>query len=85
MSGYWQIKIAEKDKNKTAFSSHLGLYDFLCMHFGLIGAPETFSRILDKVLDGLIIKKCLVYLDDIIIYCKMFGEILPNLRLVTKA
>ncbi len=23
-SGYWQIKVADKDREKTAFSSHLG-------------------------------------------------------------
>ncbi len=41
-SGYWQIKVADKDRVKTAFSSHLGLYEFLCMPFGLTGAPATF-------------------------------------------
>ncbi len=35
---------------------------------------------MDKVLDGLIGKKCLVYLDDVIIYGKTFEETLANLR-----
>ncbi len=52
------------------------------MPFGLTGAPATFSRLIDKVLDGLISKKCLVYLDDVIIFGKMFEETLANLRLV---
>ncbi len=30
-SGYWQIKVADKDREKTAFGSHLGFYEFLCM------------------------------------------------------
>ncbi len=34
-SGYWQIKVANKDREKTAFGSHLGLYKFHCMPFGL--------------------------------------------------
>ncbi len=38
-SGYWQIKVAEKDREKTAFGSHIGLYKFLCMHCGFTGAP----------------------------------------------
>ncbi len=67
-SGYWQIKVADKDREKTAIGSHLGLYEFLCMPFGLTGAPATFSRLMDKVLDGLIGKSCLVYLNDVIIY-----------------
>ncbi len=41
-----------------------------------------FSRLMDKVLDGLIGKKCLVYLDDVIIYGKTVKEELANLRLV---
>ncbi len=48
-SGYWQIKVAEKDREKTAFGSHLGLYEFLCMPFGLAAAPATFSRLMDSV------------------------------------
>ncbi len=30
-SGSLQIKLAEKDSEKMAFSSYLGLYEFLCM------------------------------------------------------
>ncbi len=41
-----------------------------------------FSRLMDKLLDGLLSKKCLVYLYDVIIYGKMFKETLANLRLV---
>ncbi len=38
----------------TAFRSHLGLYKFLSMPFGLTGAPATFSRLMNEMLDGLI-------------------------------
>ncbi len=52
------------------------------MPFGLIGAPATFSRLMDKVLDRLIGKRCLVYLDNVIIYGKTLEETLANLKLV---
>ncbi len=52
------------------------------MPFGLTGVPPTFSRLMDKVLDGLIGKNCLVYLDDIIIFGSSFEETLANLKLV---
>ncbi len=81
-SGYWHIKVVDKDREKTAFGSHLGLYEFLCMPFGLTGAPAKFSRLMDKVLDGLISKKCLVNLDDGIIFGSSFEETLANLRLL---
>ncbi len=64
-SGYWQIKVAEKDREKTAFGSHLGLYEFLSMTFGITRAPATFARLMDKLLDGF---NSLLYLDDIIVF-----------------
>ncbi len=36
-SGYWQIKVEDKDREKTAFGSLLGLYEFHCMHHGSSG------------------------------------------------
>ncbi len=82
VSGYWQIKEAEKDREKISFSSHLGMNEFLCIAFGLTETPATFSRLMDKVLDGLIGKKGVVYLDNAIIYGKRFDDTLANLILV---
>jgi Reverse transcriptase (RNA-dependent DNA polymerase) len=43
-SGYWQINVAPEDREKTAFTSHRGLFQFLKMPFGLKTAPVTFQR-----------------------------------------
>lgn len=51
------------------------------MPFGLCNAPATFER-LEKVLHGMLSKKCLVYLDDVIIFGKSFDEMLENLKMV---
>lgn len=69
-AGYWQIKVAEEDKDKTAFTSKLGLYRFLRMPFGLMNAPSTFQRMMNGVLRGLNWLTCLVYLDDIVIFTR---------------
>ncbi len=37
---------------------------------------------MDKVLDSLINKRCLVYMEDVIIYGTKFKETLANLKLV---
>ncbi|KAM0735323.1 Retrovirus-related Pol polyprotein from transposon 17.6 [Formica fusca] len=67
-SGYHQIPVAENDKCKTAFSTPYGHYEFNRMPFGLKNAPATFQRLMNSVLTGLQGIKCLVYLDDIVIY-----------------
>ncbi len=67
-SGYWQIPIAEKDRDKTAFVPHMGSNRFMRMPFGLTHAPATFQRALDILLSGVKWQFCLVYLDDVIIY-----------------
>ena len=38
-SGYWQIAMDDKSKEKTAFTCHLGLYDFNRLPFGISTAP----------------------------------------------
>lgn len=83
-SGYWQVEIADKDKEKTAFSACGGLWQFKVMPFGLCNAPATFERLMEHVLKGLHWKACLVYLDDIIVMGKTFDEHLKNLEDVFK-
>ena len=63
-SGYWQIPVAEEDKEKTAFITKYGLFHFLRMPFGLSNAPATFQRTMNLVLSGLIWVNVIVYLDD---------------------
>ena len=69
-SGYWQIPVKKEDRPKTAFSIHAGLYQYNVMPFGLSNAPATFQRLMDRILNGLLWKSCLVYLDDIIVFSK---------------
>ena len=43
-SGYWQVETDPQDKEKTAFTSRKGLFEFNVMPFGLCNAPATFER-----------------------------------------
>ena len=79
ISGYGQVELDSKDKEKTAFSSPDGLFEFNVMPFGLCNAPATFQRLMDMVLAGMNWKTCLVYLDDIIILGRDFPTHLQNM------
>ncbi|GBM26318.1 Retrovirus-related Pol polyprotein from transposon 297 [Araneus ventricosus] len=79
-SGYWQVEIRPEDREKTAFTTGQGLWQFKVMPFGLCNAPATFERLMETVLRGLSSEACLVYLDDIIIVGRTFEEHLNNLR-----
>jgi hypothetical protein len=67
-SGYWQIPVDPADREKTAFTSHLAVYQFRRLPFGLRNAPGTFKRAIDIILSGIKWKTGLVYLDDVIIF-----------------
>ncbi|GBN24594.1 Retrovirus-related Pol polyprotein from transposon 297, partial [Araneus ventricosus] len=81
-SGYWQVEVRPEDREKTAFTTGQGLWQFKVMPFGLCNAPATFERLMETVLRGLSSEACLVYLDDIIIVGRTFEEHLSNLRKV---
>lgn len=81
-SGYHQIEVEEKDRQKTAFSTQNGHFEFLRMPFGLKTAPATFQRTMDNILRGLQGLHCMVYLDDIIVYGNSLDDMIHNLRTV---
>ena len=80
-SGYWQIPMAEGAREKTAFATPFGLFEFTVMPFGLHSAPATFQQMINHVLCG-----CQDfargYLDDIVVYSRSWEEHLDHFRQV---
>ena len=52
LKGYYQVPMSQKDREKTAFVTPLGKYQFLRMPFGLKNTPATFQRLVDQLFDG---------------------------------
>lgn len=65
--GFFQIGLDPRDRDKTAFSTSQGLYQFTVTPFGLATSPSVFERLMEDVLRGLQWSECLVYMDDIIV------------------
>lgn len=58
-NGYWQVKVEEQDREKTAFSlGSGGLWQFVAMPFGLCNALTTFKRLIEQVLNKLPTEDC---------------------------
>ncbi|KAL0176818.1 hypothetical protein M9458_029148, partial [Cirrhinus mrigala] len=48
--GYWQVPLTPTAKEKTAFSTPRGRWQYRTLPFGLHGAPATFQRMMDIIL-----------------------------------
>ena len=67
-SGYWQVEMDPADREKTAFTTPFGLYEFERMPFGLCNAPATFQRLMQRCLGNLVNDSLLIYLDDVVVF-----------------
>ena len=71
-SGFHQVPVHIQSREITAFCTPqpiegISHFQWKVMPFGLVNAPATFQRLMDGVLSGLM-SKCVVYLDDILIF-----------------
>ena len=70
----------EESKALTAFTvGPLGFYECQRMPFGSTNAPATFQRLMQSCLGNLHLQYCIIYLDDIIVFCKTPEEHLRRL------
>ena len=85
-SGFHQVPVRKEAREITAFCTPQPInghshFQWKVMPFGLVNAPATFQRLIDSVLSGLM-DKCLVYLDDILIFSETLDDHFVSIQLV---
>ena len=82
-SGFWQIKLDESSRPKTAFVIHRGNYHFKRIQ----GAPASYRSLMSKVLRNILFSYALCYLEEILCmstsperHCKHLSGIFSRFR-----
>jgi len=84
-SGYNQISMHPKDKEKTTFTIDDANYFYEVMSFGLKNAGATYQRLMDKIFKGMIGRSVEVYVDDIVVKSDSCGQHVNDLQEVFDA
>ena len=75
--------MAEESQQYTAFMvGSMGMYEFLCMPYGLCNVPVTFQHLMQNCQGELNLTYTQIYLDDVIVYSKTEEEHLVCLHTV---
>jgi hypothetical protein len=78
--GYLQLPLAPESRYLTAFVSHVGVFQYKSLPFGLASGPSAFHQVIRKILEGL--PGCASILDDILIFGRTTAEHDKHLRQV---
>ncbi|RXN13321.1 Retrovirus-related Pol polyprotein from transposon 412 [Labeo rohita] len=81
-SGFYNIAMAEEDKNLTAFTTPMGLYEFNRLPQGLRNSPASFMRLMTNIFGDQNFMTLLCYLDDLLVYAPDEGEAIKRLEMV---
>lgn len=76
-SGYWQVKMEESQKDITTFPIRFGNFRFEVMPMGIINAPSTYQKMMDRILKDVPFTRA--YLDDVIIHSSTMDEHVEHL------
>nr|GFA09910.1 reverse transcriptase domain-containing protein [Tanacetum cinerariifolium] len=78
-SGYFQIPIDPRNKEKTTFTSPYGTFTYRRMPFGLCNAPGIFQRCILAIFYDMVEKTMEVFMDDFSVFGNFFEYCLSYL------
>lgn len=76
--GYYQLRLAEEDIQKSALCFDGELWEFRSMPFGLSGAPATFARMMEVLFANE--PNIVIYFDDICVQSRTLGKHIQGLK-----
>ncbi|CAM4636801.1 unnamed protein product [Lepidochelys olivacea] len=77
--GYWQVPLDESAKERSAFTTRVGLYTCNVLRFGLQNAPSASQRLVEGLLVELG-EYAVAYLDNVAIFSDLWAEHLERLQ-----
>ena len=79
---YHQLHLHSDSRRLTAFITPWVFYEWVRIPFGLMNAPAAFQRFMKHCLGDYRDNFAVLYLDDLLIFSKTFGEYLNYIKLV---
>ena len=80
--GFYQIALPPGDREKTAFRTRFGSFEYTVLPMGLCNAPGTFMQLMNDSFRDMLDKSVLCFLDDILVFSRTEEEHLRHLRAV---
>jgi hypothetical protein len=79
---YYQARIKEDDRLKTAFNTRYDHYEFVVMLFGVTNVLAVFIDLMHRIIKPYLDKFVVVFIDDILIYSKSLEDHTAYLKIV---
>lgn len=77
--GFFQIPVLEEHRKRTAFITPHGMYQFKRCPFGFTNSPAKFQRTMNQIFEEGLYRKCVIYIDDILVFGETKNELTENL------
>ena len=78
--GYWQIPITKRSQEICSFLTPHGIFSPTRLMQGHTDSVAVFQQTMEKVFDGMLYDKILIWIDDLLSHARNAEELLPRLQ-----